>query len=110
MNEIDFFGEALAASRTFGLALAIVYSRPYAIKLRLRKPEGTFIEAYHSQKTGRVSFALIKGGRRIYGADNKDGWHEHPYGEQERHFACRPFSISEFCEKALSHLPSKPVK
>ncbi len=110
MNEDYFFEEALVASRSLGLKLSVVYVKPHGTKLRLAISDGTFIEAFHSQKTGRFSFALIKAGRRIYGADNKDGWHEHPFGEEEKHVGCEPISIGKFSQKAVSKVMAQPTK
>jgi len=40
------------------------------VKIRVFLREEAFIDAYFNPENGNCSFALIKGGKRIYGADN----------------------------------------
>jgi hypothetical protein len=56
-----------------------------AISLRVNLSSGGFIEAFHNERTDTTAFALIRDGRRVFGADNTGGWHVHPFGGPDRH-------------------------
>ena len=58
---------------------------PFRLKARVLLSPGLFIEVFYSPRTRRISFALLKGRERIFGIDNLNGWHRHPFGEVERH-------------------------
>jgi len=58
---------------------------PFRLKGRVWLSPGLFIEVFYSARTKRISFALLKGTKRIFGIDNLNGWHRHPFGEVERH-------------------------
>jgi hypothetical protein len=49
------------------------------LRLRAYLVNGMFIDAYCNEPKGRLAFALIQEGRRIFGADNTGGWHWHPF-------------------------------
>lgn len=55
------------------------------IKIHIDLFVGGFLEAYYNQQTRTVSYALIRSGRRVYGADNTGGWHVHPFGDPSAH-------------------------
>ncbi len=58
---------------------------------------GYFIEVFYNTATGKVSFALIREGNRIYGKDNaKSGWHMHPKDAPDTHVPCQPVTFSQF--------------
>jgi hypothetical protein len=52
----------------------------------LLSPE-LFIDIFYSPRTRRIGFALIKGAERVFGIDNLNGWHRHPFGKVEQHEA-----------------------
>ncbi|MBS1248962.1 MAG: hypothetical protein MAG431_00533 [Chloroflexi bacterium] len=57
-----------------------------ALKVRLNITAGLFVQIFFSERTGRLSFALIRGSQRIYGCDREQNyWHRHPYGAVHRH-------------------------
>ena len=66
--------------------------------LKLRAHVGTvaFIDVFFNAETGKTSFALIKDGQRIFGADNTRGWHLHPFGSPEDHHPCEEISFEGF--------------
>lgn len=59
------------------------------------------LKAYYSPETDRKSFALVKSGKRVYGADNRAGWHEHPFGREEKHEPCAEKTLREFTKRSL---------
>lgn len=56
-----------------------------SINLRLNVTTGGFIDAFYNEHTGTIAFALIRRGRRAFGADNTGGWHVHPFEAPGRH-------------------------
>lgn len=58
---------------------------PTSINLRLGVTTGGFIDAFYNEQTGTMAYALIRQGRRAFGADNTGGWHVHPFDDPERH-------------------------
>jgi len=69
--------------------------------LKLRAHVGTlaFIDVFFNTETGKTSFALIKDGRRIFGADNTRGWHLHPFSSPESHSPCAEISFESFLQQ-----------
>ena len=54
--------------------------------LRLRLQPDLFVDAFLSERSDALSFALIRHDRRVFGADREGGrWHIHPYGAAEQH-------------------------
>jgi len=56
-----------------------------------------FIETFHNSETASTSYAYIKRGKRVFGANNmRIGWHLHPYGNVEKHEPSQSITIEEF--------------
>lgn len=68
------------------------------LKVRVYLAQGEmFVDVFYNAVTDKTSFALIKAGQRVYGADNaKMGWHKHPFDAAERHISCLPVTFAEF--------------
>jgi hypothetical protein len=64
------------------------------LKLRVHLGASRFVDVFYNAETGKTSFALIKDGQRIFGADNTRGWHVHPFGSSERHCPCDATSFA----------------
>lgn len=63
-----------------------------------------FIDVFYNCMTDKTSFALIKAGRRVYGADNaKMGWHKHPFDAAGQHISCPPTTFAEFLADVESY-------
>jgi hypothetical protein len=58
---------------------------PTSISLRLSVATGGFVDAFYNEQTVTMAFALIRQGRRVFGADNAGGWHIHPFADPDRH-------------------------
>ena len=39
----------------------------------------------YNEQAGTTAFALIRQGRRVFGADNPGGWHVHPLADPGQH-------------------------
>ena len=67
------------------------------IKIRAFLRVEAFIDIYFNPENGNCSFALIKSGKRIYGADNAFiGWHLHPFEAPDQHLPCPELSFGDF--------------
>jgi len=68
-----------------------------AIKLRIELITDDFIDAFYNEETNTTAYALIRQGRRVFGADNTGGWHLHPFAEPNRHeHLSAPLSFVDF--------------
>ena len=56
-----------------------------SISLRVSVTTGGFIDVFYNEQTGATAFALIRQGRRVFGADNPGGWHVHPLADPGQH-------------------------
>jgi hypothetical protein len=68
------------------------------LKCRVYLGSSIFIAVFFNAETIKTSFALIKEGQRIFGADNTRGWHLHPFGNADSHFACEAMSFAAFLD------------
>ena len=66
---------------------AVFELKPSWIRLRIFLINETFVDVFYSEGTGKTSYAQIKNGKRIFGADNAGGWHWHPYDDPDQHLA-----------------------
>ncbi len=57
----------------------------FRLKARILLSPGLFIDVFYGARTRRIDFALIQGADRVFGMDNLNGWHRHPFGEAEQH-------------------------
>ena len=56
------------------------------LSLRLHIRPALFVQAFLGESSGSLYFALIEGGRRIFGIDREGGeWHLHPYDSPDKH-------------------------
>jgi len=72
--------------------------------LRAHLADGSFVDAFYNEATGRASFALIKDARRIFGADNAGGWHWHPFEAPDTH---TPSSETVTLDEFLSRIEER---
>jgi|SRR5436190_11823093 len=64
---------------------AVVRLTSTSIKLRVEVTTGDFIDTFYNEQTNTTAYALIRHGKRIFGADNTGGWHLHPFDDPNRH-------------------------
>lgn len=80
-------------------ATGITWSRVRAIL-----NNGDFLEAFFNEVTGKTSYALIEGNRRVFGADNTGDWHWHPFEKPESHLLTEaPVSYRDFLNRVEEH-------
>jgi hypothetical protein len=61
----------------------------------------SFVDVFYNQKTGKTAFAQIMNDRRVFGADNKLGWHWHPREDPDGHI---PAETSVTFEEFMARL------
>jgi len=75
-----------------------------SILLRINVTTGGFVDAFYNEQMGTTAFALIRQGRRAFGADNTGGWHVHPFANPDRHDPLPgAMSFIEFVAKIERH-------
>jgi hypothetical protein len=83
----------------FGIGITWIRLRAYLI-------DGSILDAFYNEVTGKTAFAVIKGEQRIFGADNTGGnWHWHPYESPESHVPSKELiSFPAFLSSVEEHL------
>jgi hypothetical protein len=79
----------LARKSFSGMQWEIQEQNVFRLKARALLSPGLLIDIFYSARTMRIDFALIKGAERVFGIDNLNGWHRHPFGEVGQHQAIR---------------------
>ena len=65
----------------------------------------SFVEIFYNQATGKTAFAQIRDEHRVFGADNKQGWHWHPYKDPHEHLsAVNEISFEEFLQQVEDNI------
>lgn len=68
------------------------------VKVKVIVTNASFINIFYNAETSKYSFALIKKGRRIFGADNTRGWHIHPFDNPDAHKESADIPLGEFLD------------
>lgn len=66
------------------------------VKSRVILVDNSFIGVYYNYENGKISFALIMDEKRIFGADNLDFWHVHPFENPDNHKKSGEITFTEF--------------
>jgi len=110
----DLFSEAREARDRFWFVqdLNIIEQTNATVTLHLTIGSDLFVQAFLSQSSQRLSFALIGPSGRLYGRDHEHGkWHRHPLSGPEQHestpegMSARPFTqfMAEVEEILVEH-------
>ena len=92
---ISICSKSLAVKGTAILTFSFTW-----IKIRTYLTDGSFVDISYNQETGKTTFAQIRDDRRAFGADNKKGWHWHPYEDPQRHdFTNAEIAFDEFLKR-----------
>ncbi|MDO9131327.1 MAG: hypothetical protein Q7U34_15830 [Anaerolineales bacterium] len=78
--------------------IAILSESSHHIRLRVFLTVRSLLDIYYNQTTQKTAFAHIQKARRIFGADNTNGfWHWHPVEDPEKHVpADKEIAFGEF--------------
>ena len=75
------------------------------IKIRALLTNESFIDITYNQETGKTAYTQILNERRIFGVDNKKGWHWHPYEDPQRHdFVEKEITFAEFLKRVEENI------
>ena len=78
-----------------------------SIGLRIDILTGGFVDVFYNEQTGTTAYALIRQGRRVFGADSTGGWHVHPYADPDSHIPLPDaLSFTDFVAEIESENPS----
>ncbi|HEY4688825.1 MAG TPA: hypothetical protein VIK33_05910 [Anaerolineae bacterium] len=87
------------------ISVSIVAAGVAWLCLRAHLSAGSFVDAFYNEATGRTSFALIKDGHRIFGADNTGRWHWHPFEAPDSHApASESVAFDDFLNRIEEYL------
>ena len=71
------------------------------LKARIAIEKKLFIDVYCNVMNGRLSFALILEGERVFGYDKVKTWHRHPFEDSSQHVPCAEPTLEQvFSEMA----------
>lgn len=66
--------------------IAVIEQTQATITIHLTIDAELFVQAFFSENSQRLSFALVSQRGRLYGRDREHGtWHRHPFGRPEQH-------------------------
>ena len=74
-----------------------------SIRLRVVLINGSFVDVFYNEQTGRTSFAQIQNKIRTFGADNAGGWHWHPRENPDAHLTAKSEITFEAFMKRLEN-------
>ena len=75
------------------------------MSVRVFLSDNSFVSVFHNLASGKVAFAWIQQGRRLYGKDNaKMGWHTHPFENPSEHRHCEPVDFTTFLRELEDYL------
>jgi hypothetical protein len=93
------------AKSSIVLNTSILVSKFTWLKIRASLTDGTFIDVSYNQVTEKTAYAQIRDEQRIFGADNKNGWHWHPYEDPQRHdFVDKEITFAEFLKQVEAYM------
>jgi len=93
---VDEFFRRLQASLQKHLPsseLKINENNSLRLKARVILSQTTFIDVFYGAKKERIDSALIHEGKRVFGIDNLNYWHCHPFKKEKNHFRIEPMTI-----------------
>ena len=105
MNAFEFSKVAVNVCSKYAFIQGIeiqLLDEPVA-KIKAVLGNDTFLNIFYNSETLKFSFALIKNGKRIYGADNTKNWHIHPFDNPDGHVETTEISLVKFLETLTSN-------
>jgi hypothetical protein len=82
--------------------LEIVEKSIMRLKARYHIGISLFIDIFYAIRTGKISFAVVKEGERVFGIDNLGSWHCHPFRKPQNHVPVDEPSIEEIVSQCAS--------
>lgn len=84
----ELLAEAAAAAQQFWFIreLQIVDRTDHTVTIHFIVSPDLFVQVFQSQRSSRVSLALVGPAGRLYGRDCEHGvWHQHPFARVDAH-------------------------
>lgn len=90
-----------ARQRWKDVPVVVLNRRVNFLKARIAVEKRLLIDVYYNAMNGRLSFALIFEGERVFGYDKVKTWHRHPFEDPSRHVPCAEPALEQiFAEVA----------
>jgi hypothetical protein len=80
--------------------VVVLNRRVNFLKARIVIEKRLFIDVYYNVMNGRLSFALILEGERVFGYDKVKTWHRHPVEDPSQHVPCAEPSLEQIFAEA----------
>ena len=87
--------------------LEIIEKSIMRLKARYHIGISLFVDIFYAIRTGKISFAVVHKGERVFGIDNLGNWHCHPFRKPQNHEPIDEPSIEEIlaeCKSAINKL------
>jgi len=82
--------------------LETVYHRSAMASLRLIITPHLFVDIYCNTRTARFDFSLIQESVRIFGYDNLQSWHCHPFNNTDTHLDCQEPTLEQMISETAA--------
>jgi hypothetical protein len=82
--------------------LQTIIHSPKSFKANFHFHENLFLAVRYNARNGRTDFALIFNKSRVFGYDNLNDWHYHPFENPSEHIFCKEPGI----DKIISEIKS----
>jgi hypothetical protein len=96
----------LKEKHIFNSQIKIIYKRLDKVSLRIIIINSLFIDIYYNQDNKRFDFSLINQGNRIFGYDNLQNWHFHPFNEPNKHISCEEPTLEQIFIETIAIVKS----
>ncbi len=104
-REFERQARELCASSSVVMRVIVLTESIDHTQLRIFLTDLSFVDLYYHQISGKTAFTQISDDRRVFGADNKKGWHWHPYQDPQRHeFTDAEITFDEFLKRVEENL------
>lgn len=105
MDAFEFSRQAIktCSEYSFIQRLEILLLDEPVAKIKAEVVDNIFINIFYNAETLKLSFSLINGNRRIFGADNLMNWHMHPFENPELHVETAAVSLADFLDVLLQN-------
>ena len=84
-----------ARQRWKDVPVVILNRRVNLLKARIAIEKRLYIDVHYNAMNGRLNFALILEGERVFGYDKVKTWHRHPFEDPSQHVPCAEPTIEQ---------------
>lgn len=101
MSLEEFARQVISAAERSAICelVTVIAFTETTIRLRALLYIDAHIDVSFNKRNGTTSYALVANDMRVFGADNANGWHFHPFGAPDHHeWLSQPMTFAEFLE------------